>query len=74
MSPPAQNRLLPCSPLLHDVSPTLKADVARWEHLQNVGIEELAFVFPRVPPLSNFPAKAPSRADEYRPAAAKMRG
>lgn len=35
---------------------------------------ELAFVFPRVPPLSNFPAKAPSRADEYRPAAAKMRG
>lgn len=35
---------------------------------------ELAFVFPRVPPLSNFPAKAPSRAAEYRPAAAKMRG
>lgn len=34
------------SPLLHDVTVALPADVARWEHLRNVGIEELAFVFP----------------------------
>ncbi len=35
------------SPLLHDVNTALPADVARWPHLSEVGIEELSFVFPQ---------------------------
>ena len=34
------------SPLLHPISPAIKADIARWEHLENVGIEDMSFVFP----------------------------
>lgn len=33
-------------PLLHDVRRDQPATVARWEHLQNVGIEAMAFRFP----------------------------
>lgn len=34
------------SPLLHDINAELPADLARWQHLRNVGIEEIGFVFP----------------------------
>lgn len=34
------------SPLLHPINAELPADLARWQHLQNVGIEEIGFVFP----------------------------
>ncbi len=34
------------SPLLHDVNASLPADVARWQHLSQVGIEDIGFVFP----------------------------
>ncbi len=34
------------SPLLHDINAALSADLGRWQHLSNVGIEEIGFVFP----------------------------
>lgn len=34
------------SPLLHDISAELDADLGRWRHLDNVGIEDIGFVFP----------------------------
>ncbi len=36
-------------PLLHDVSESIPADVASWDHLSEVGIEDLALVFPNAP-------------------------
>ena len=33
-------------PLLHDISPAVPAKVARWDGLTNVGIRDLALVFP----------------------------
>jgi hypothetical protein len=33
-------------PLLHDISPTIPADLGRWGGLTNVGIRDLAIVFP----------------------------
>ncbi len=34
------------TPLLHNINGQQPADIARWEHLTNVGIEDLAMVFP----------------------------
>ncbi|MEL7445520.1 MAG: glycosyl hydrolase family 28-related protein [Pseudomonadota bacterium] len=36
-------------PLLHDISTELPAYFAEWEHLSNVGIQDLALVFPENP-------------------------
>ncbi len=36
-------------PLLHSISDELPAYFARWDHLKNVGIEDLALVFPENP-------------------------
>ncbi len=36
-------------PLLHDISGELPAYFARWDHISNVGIQDMAFVFPTNP-------------------------
>lgn len=41
------DRLRLSAPLLHDIAPGLEADIARSEHLEEVGIEDLALVFPQ---------------------------
>lgn len=40
------NRVTIADPLLHDIDRRLRADVASWEHLSEVGIEDIALVFP----------------------------
>ncbi|WP_172970263.1 right-handed parallel beta-helix repeat-containing protein [Erythrobacter sp. THAF29] len=36
-------------PLLHDIGPDLPAYFAKWQHLANVGVQDLALVFPPNP-------------------------
>jgi hypothetical protein len=36
-------------PLLHDIDASLSADIASWDHLSEVGIQDLALVFPDGP-------------------------
>lgn len=36
-------------PLLHDISADIPAQLSAWEHLENVGIEDLHFSFPNAP-------------------------
>lgn len=36
-------------PLLHNINDALPAQVARWEHLSHVGVEDLHFEFPNAP-------------------------
>ncbi|MGB5345281.1 MAG: glycosyl hydrolase family 28-related protein, partial [Woeseia sp.] len=36
-------------PLLHDISDEIPAAIAEWDHLENVGIEDLHFEFPVAP-------------------------
>ena len=43
------NRVTIADPLLHDISTELPAYFARWDHISNVGIQDLAFVFPENP-------------------------
>lgn len=40
------NRVMIADPLLHDIGAALPAYFARWNHLSNVGIQDLALVFP----------------------------
>ena len=43
------NRVTIADPLLHDIDASLPAYFARWDHLKNVGIEDLALEFPDNP-------------------------
>lgn len=36
-------------PLLHEISDTIPAQLARWDHLENVGIEDMYISFPETP-------------------------
>lgn len=36
-------------PLLHDISPEMPAQFSRWDHLENVGLEDFAITFPESP-------------------------
>ena len=40
------DRITVSAPLLHDIGPDLEADLAHWDYLRGVGIEDLALVFP----------------------------
>ncbi|KLI65064.1 glycosyl hydrolase family 28-related protein [Aurantiacibacter marinus] len=42
-------RVTIADPLLHDISDELPAAFARWDHLNDVGIQDLAFIFPENP-------------------------
>ncbi len=43
------NRVTIADPLLHDVNAALPAYFAKWDHLSNVGIEDLHLIFPENP-------------------------
>lgn len=43
------DRVIIADPLLHDINGSLPAYFARWDHLSNVGIEDLQLVFPENP-------------------------
>ncbi len=43
------NRVTIADPLLHPINEELPAVFARWDHLSEVGIQDLAFVFPENP-------------------------
>lgn len=43
------NRVRIADPLMHDISGDLPAYFARWDHISNVGIQDLALVFPENP-------------------------
>jgi hypothetical protein len=43
------NRVTIADPLLHDIDGALPAYFAKWDHLSNVGIEDMALVFPENP-------------------------
>lgn len=43
------NRVTIADPLLHDINGQLPAYFARWDHLSNVGIQDLALTFPENP-------------------------
>ncbi len=43
------NRVTIADPLLHDINEQLPAYFARWDHLTNVGIQDLALTFPENP-------------------------
>ena len=43
------NRVTIAAPLLHDISAKLPAYFARWDHISDVGIEDLALTFPENP-------------------------
>ncbi|KLE32492.1 hypothetical protein AAW00_13190 [Aurantiacibacter luteus] len=45
----AGTRVTIADPLLHDVSDALPAYFAKWDHISDVGIQDLAFVFPPSP-------------------------
>ncbi|MBR9908828.1 MAG: hypothetical protein GYB33_00575 [Gammaproteobacteria bacterium] len=45
----SNDKLTIADPLLHDINDTLPAQVAEWEHLQHVGIEDLRIEFPNSP-------------------------
>ncbi len=44
-----QNNITISDPLLHDISEEVPAQFARWEHLSEVGIEDLSLEFPNAP-------------------------
>ena len=43
------DRVTIADPLLHDITDELPAYFARWDHLSDVGLQDLAFVFPENP-------------------------
>ena len=43
------NTVTLADPLLHDVSDSIPAQIAKWSHLERVGIEDLHFEFPQSP-------------------------
>ncbi|RJY09902.1 hypothetical protein [Aurantiacibacter aquimixticola] len=43
------NSVTIADPLLHDISDALPAYFARWDHLSEVGIQDIAFIFPENP-------------------------
>ena len=43
------NTLTLADPLLHDVNDSIPAQIAKWSHLERVGIEDLHFEFPQSP-------------------------
>ena len=45
----AGNRVTIADPLLHDINAAMPAYFARWDHLTDVGIEDMALVFPENP-------------------------